>query len=90
MGKMAYKSRAFLLAGLLFAVCFFVLNADFKLGRKDDMLGSLVGVIIWQRIRLNADHKQASASVMLFARTYIFHVKTSKLTIPRKRTRIQV
>jgi hypothetical protein len=48
MGKMAYKSRAFLLAGLLFAVCFFVLNADFNLERKDDMLGSLVGVIIWQ------------------------------------------
>jgi hypothetical protein len=39
---------------------------------------------------MNIDHEQASAGVMLFARTYVVHVKTSKLTISRKRISIQV
>jgi hypothetical protein len=50
MGKMAYKSRAFVLAGLSFAVCFFILNADFNVERKSDMLGSLVGGIAWDMV----------------------------------------
>jgi hypothetical protein len=47
MGKTAYKSRALLLAGLFFVLCFFILNANFNAREERNMLGSLVRATIW-------------------------------------------
>ena len=55
MGAMAYKGRALLLAVVLFALCVFILNADFNSEGKSNMLGSLVSITPGMRKRTDAN-----------------------------------